>query len=204
MIVYDINDIKNKIFNISAFLNMKISNELLHEVVVTYLNNQRSGTHKSKTRGDVCFSGRKPWAQKGTGRARSGQKNSPLWRKGGVIFGPQPKDYYIKISKRKKKISLNMALSLKFKSSNVIVVDSINIDNIKTKKVIEILKNLKIIDKKNLFIMFDDSKFKISARNIKNVFVVNVKNVNVYQILFADKLIFTIDSLNYITDKIKN
>jgi large subunit ribosomal protein L4 len=198
------NDVKNNFFDISPFLNMKISNELLHEVVVTYLNNQRSGTHKSKTRGDISFSGKKPWVQKGSGRARSGQKNSPLWRKGGVIFGPKPKDYYIKISKRKKKLSFNMALSLKFKNSNAIVVDSINIDNIKTKKVVEILKNLKILDKKILFVIFDNLKFKISARNIKNVFVVDVRNINVYQILFADKLVFTIDSLNYITDKMKN
>jgi large subunit ribosomal protein L4 len=102
-IVYDLkNREKDKII-LSDFFNTNVSNVLLHEVVTAYLNNQRSGTHNTKTRGEVSFSGAKPWRQKGTGNARAGQRNSPLWRTGGIIFGPQPRDYYTKISKRKKK-----------------------------------------------------------------------------------------------------
>jgi len=188
---------ENKI-RLPAFFGVKVSSALLHEITTAYLRNQRSGTHKTKTRGEVSFSGRKPWKQKGTGSARSGQRNSPLWRKGGITFGPQPRDYYVKISKQKKKLSLNMALSVQFKNGNIIVMDSLKVSEAKTKKVAELIKNFKVEGKKIIFAVpkDNDANFKIAARNIKNVLVKSVENINAYQVLWADKLIITPESID--------
>jgi large subunit ribosomal protein L4 len=199
--VYDAKgDEKGKI-ELPDFFFTEVSVALLHEVTTAYLNNLRSGTHKTKTRGEVSFSGAKPWKQKGTGNARAGQKNSPLWRKGGIIFGPQPRDYYTKISKQKKRLSLNMAFSVQFKNGNIIVVDSVKISEIKTKRVAELIKNLKIESKKIVFAIPNDTDFKIAARNIKNVVVENIKNINAYQVLWADKLIIIPEAVDLIKER---
>jgi large subunit ribosomal protein L4 len=197
-VVYDMYGREKEKIDLPYFFRVDVSNVLLHEVTTVYLNNQRSGTHKVKTRGEVSFSGSKPWKQKGTGNARAGQRNSPLWRKGGVIFGPQPKDYYVKISKQKKRISLHMAFSAQFQNGNVIFIDSIKISEAKTKRVIELIKNLKVENKKIIFLSYSDINFKIAARNIKNLIVENIKNINTYQVLWADKLIITTDVINLI------
>lgn len=182
-----------------AFFDTKVSETLLHEIVTAYLNNQRAGTHKTKSRGEVSFSGAKPWKQKGTGNARAGQRNSPLWRKGGIIFGPKPRDYYTKIPKQKKQLSLYMAFSNQFKNGNILVIDSTKIDSPKTKKIAEIVKNLGLTDKKVIFAIDNpDSVFKLAARNIKNVVVENIKNINAYQVLWADKVIVTSEAIGYL------
>lgn len=191
---------KGKI-ELPVFFNTEVSNTLLHEITTAYLNNQRSGTHKTKTRGEVAFSGAKPWKQKGTGNARAGQRNSPLWRKGGVIFGPQPRDYYTKMSKQKKRLSLNMAFSAQLQNGNVMILDSVKIDEAKTKKVSEMIKNLKITGKKVVFAINNDAEFKLAARNIKNVVVENIKNINAYQVLWADKLIMTTDAIETLKER---
>jgi large subunit ribosomal protein L4 len=184
-----------------AFFNTEVSPALLHEITTAYLNNQRAGTHKTKTRGEVSFSGAKPWKQKGTGNARAGQRNSPLWRKGGIIFGPQPRDYYTKMSKQKRKFSLSMALSAQLQNGNVIVLDSVNLDEARTKKVAELLKNLKLEGKKVVFAVSHDSDFRLAARNIKNVIVENVKNINAYQVFWADKLVLTPEAVDSIKER---
>jgi large subunit ribosomal protein L4 len=184
-----------------AFFNMEVSPALLHEITTAYLNNQRSGTHKTKTRGEVSFSGAKPWKQKGTGNARAGQRNSPLWRKGGIIFGPQPRDYYTKMSKQKRKLSLSMALSAQLQNGNVIVLDSVNLDEARTKKVAELLKNLKLEGKKVVFAVSHNADFRLAARNIKNVVVENIKNINAYQVLWADKLVLTPEAVDSIKER---
>jgi large subunit ribosomal protein L4 len=191
---------KGKI-ELPSFFGTEVSSVLLHEITTGYLNNQRAGTHKTKTRGEVSFSGAKPWKQKGTGNARAGQRNSPLWRKGGVIFGPQPRDYYIKMSKRKKKASLSMAFSAQFQNGNVIVMDSVKLEEVKTKKVAELLKNFKIEGKKIVFAIPNDLEFKMAAKNIKNVVVENIKNVNAYQILWADKVVLTPEAIDLIKER---
>ncbi|MDR0977607.1 MAG: 50S ribosomal protein L4 [Endomicrobium sp.] len=191
---------KGKI-GLPEFFNTQVSNALLHEITTAYLNNQRAGTHKTKTRGEVSFSGAKPWKQKGTGNARAGQRNSPLWRKGGIIFGPQPRDYYTKMSKQKKRLSLNMALSSQLDNGNVIVLDSVKLDEIKTKKVVELLRNFRIENKKVIFAIAYDADFLLAARNINNVVVENVKNINTYQVLWADKLVFTSEALDLIKER---
>ncbi|MDR1941307.1 MAG: 50S ribosomal protein L4 [Endomicrobium sp.] len=200
-IVYNAKGQEKGKIELPAFFNTEVSNALLHEITTAYLNNQRSGTHKTKTRGEVSFSGAKPWKQKGTGNARAGQKNSPLWRKGGIIFGPQPRDYYTKISKQKKRLSLNMAFSAQLQNGNIIVVDSVKIEEAKTKKIAELVKNLKVEGKKVVFAVNADSVFKLAARNIKNVVVENIKNINAYQILWADKLIITPEAIESIKEK---
>ncbi|MDR2811953.1 MAG: 50S ribosomal protein L4, partial [Endomicrobium sp.] len=174
---------------------------LLHEITTAYLNNQRAGTHKTKTRGEVSFSGAKPWKQKGTGNARAGQRNSPLWRKGGIIFGPQYRDYYTKMSKQKRKLSLSMALSAQLQNGNVIVLDSVNLDEARTKKIAELLKNLKLEGKKVVFAVSHDADFRLAARNIKNVVVENVKNINAYQVLWANKLVLTVEAVDSIKER---
>jgi len=203
-VVYNLKGQEKDKIEIPTFFNMEVSSVLLHEIATAYLSNQRSGTHKTKTRGEVSFSGAKPWKQKGTGNARAGQKNSPLWRKGGIIFGPQPRDYYIKMSKRKKKISLNMALSAKFKSGNMIVIDSLSIDTFKTKKVVELMRNLKVDGKKVVFAVskgVDMKNFKVAVRNIENAVLKNVENINTYEVLWADKLIITPDAIGMINKR---
>jgi large subunit ribosomal protein L4 len=201
MIIYSEKGFEKGTTKPPVFFTSRVSSGLLHEFTKAYLSNQRSGTHKTKTRGEVAFSGAKPWKQKGTGRARAGQKNSPLWRKGGVIFGPQPRDYYIKMSKRKKRLSLSMAFSARFRDNNIIVVDSIKVDEVKTKKVVELIKNLKVEGKKILFITCNNLDFKVASRNIKNVIVENFNSVNAYQVLWADKLAIDIEVIDLLKRK---
>ncbi|MDR2616442.1 MAG: 50S ribosomal protein L4 [Endomicrobium sp.] len=200
-IVYNAKGQEKGKIGLPSFFGTEVSNVLLHEITTAYLNNQRSGTHKTKTRGEVSFSGAKPWKQKGTGHARAGQRNSPLWRKGGIIFGPQPRDYYTKMSKQKKKASLSMAFSVQLQNGNVMVVDSVKLEEIKTKKVAEILKNLKVEGKKIVFAIANDADFKVAAKNIKNVVVENIKNVNAYQILWADKVVLTPEAIDLIKER---
>ncbi|MCL1972964.1 MAG: 50S ribosomal protein L4 [Endomicrobia bacterium] len=200
-IVYNAKGQEKGKIELPAFFNTEVSNTLLHEITTAYLNNQRAGTAKTKSRGEVAFSGAKPWKQKGTGNARAGQRNSPLWRKGGVIFGPKPRDYYTKMSKQKKRLSLNMAFSAQFQNGNVIVVDSVKVEEAKTKKVVELIKNLKVEGKKVVFAINANSDFKLAARNIENVVVENIKNINAYQVLWADKVITTPEAIESIKER---
>ncbi|MCA6070600.1 MAG: 50S ribosomal protein L4 [Endomicrobium sp.] len=197
-IVYDAKGQEKGRIELPAFFCTEVSGVLLHEVTTAYLSNQRFGTHKTKTRGEVSFSGAKPWKQKGTGNARAGQRNSPLWRKGGIIFGPQPRDYYTKMSKQKKRLSLSMAFSAQLQKGNVIVVDSVKVDEVKTKKVVELLRNLKVEGQKIIFAISNDINFKVASRNVQNVVVENIKNINAYQVLWADKLITTPEAIDSI------
>lgn len=200
-IVYNAKGQEKGKIELPAFFNTEVSNTLLHEITTAYLNNRRSGTHKTKSRGEVSFSGAKPWKQKGTGNARAGQRNSPLWRKGGVIFGPKPRDYYTKMSKQKKRLSLNMAFSAQLQNGNVIVVDSVKVEEAKTKKVAELIKNLKAEGKKVVFAINADADFRLAARNIENVVVENIKNINAYQVLWADKIITTPEAIESIKER---
>jgi large subunit ribosomal protein L4 len=200
-IVYNAKGQEKGKIELPSFFGTEVSSVLLHEITTAYLNNQRAGTHKTKTRGEVSFSGAKPWKQKGTGNARAGQRNSPLWRKGGIIFGPRPRDYYTKMSKQKKKASLSMAFSAQLQNGNVMVVDSVKLEEIKTKRVVEILKNLKVEGKKIVFAIANDADFKVAAKNIKNVVVENIKNVNAYQILWADKVVLTPEAIDLIKER---
>ena len=201
-IVYNVEGKEKGRYELPDFFNTEVKTALLHEVTTGYLANLRSGTHATKTRGEVSFSGAKPWKQKGTGNARAGQKNSPLWRKGGIVFGPQPRDYYQKMSKQKRRIALNMAYSALAQENNLVLVDLIKIDEAKTKKVVELLKNLKVDGQKVIIALpKKDDNIKIAAKNIKNVVVEYIKNLNAYQVLWADKIVTTPEAIDSIKEK---
>lgn len=184
----------------------KISQPLLHEVIVAYNSNQRFGTHSTKTRGEVSGGGAKPWREKGTGRARAGSIRSPLWRKGGIIFGPKPRDYYQNISSKKRRQSLVMALSAQASNNNIIVLEDISLSEAKTKNMAEILKRLNIKKNTNTLIILNNisKEIKLASRNIKNLKVLDIDNINTYLVLWAKKLLFTKDSLFKLEEKYRN
>lgn len=173
----------------------EISEPSLHQVVVAYLAAQRQGTHSTLKRSEVRGGGRKPWRQKGTGRARAGSIRSPLWRKGGVTFGPKPRDYRIKIHKNVRRIAIRSAFSSKVLDQDLIILENLDIANPKTKDMVALLKNLKI-DRKALFITADPEKnIYLSARNLPGISVTFSGSVNVYDILLHDKLVIVKDAV---------
>ncbi len=159
--------------------------------VKQYLANQRQGTHKSKERNEVSGSTKKIKKQKGTGSARSGDIKSPLFVGGGRIFGPKPRDYSFKLNKKLKKLARKSALTYKAKENNILVVEDFSFEAPKTKNFIEILNNLKIFDKKTLLVLFESNKsVYLSSRNLGQVKVVNITDLNTYDILNANNLMF--------------
>ncbi len=182
----------------------KVSNDLMHQAVVTYLSNQRHGLANTKTRGEVSGGGRKPWRQKGTGRARAGSTRSPLWRHGGITFGPKPHSFRKDFPRTMKVMALKSALNSKMNDKEIVVLDDLKITSNKTRNFLEIIKKLKIDDLRTRFIVQDvDENLKLSSRNILNVDTGIVKNLNTYDVLDCKKLIFTKSALEEIQDKIK-
>jgi large subunit ribosomal protein L4 len=168
---------------------------VLHEAVVNFLANQRQGTHATKTKGLISGGGKKPWKQKGTGRARSGSTRSPLWRGGGTIFGPQPRDYSYKLPKKVKRLALMNAFHEKLSSGEVIILDGFSIEKPRTKDVVAILKNLDLQNKSVLIILPEkDDAVVLSARNIPGVNVVRAADVNVYDVITHAMLLMTKDA----------
>ena len=169
---------------------------LLHDAVISFLSNQRQGTHATKTRGLVSGGGKKPWRQKHTGRARAGSIRSPLWRGGGIIFGPQPRDYSYNLPKKAKRLALKTALSLKMSEEAITIIDRFSIDKPKTKDMIATLKNLGLEGKRLLIITPENDKIVIlSARNIPGVKVVKVSDLNSYDVLVHGRLLITKDAV---------
>jgi large subunit ribosomal protein L4 len=168
---------------------------VLHQAVVNFLANQRQGTHATKTKGLIRGGGKKPWKQKGTGRARSGSTRSPLWRGGGTIFGPQPRDYSYKLPKKVKRLALMNAFHEKLSSGEMIILDGFSIEKPKTKDVVVILKNLDLQNKSVLIILPEkDDSVVLSARNIPGVHVVRAADVNVYDVIAHAMLLMTKDA----------
>jgi len=164
--------------------------------VKQYLANQRQGTHKSKDRSEVSGSTRKLKKQKGTGGARSGDINSPLFVGGGRVFGPRPRDYRFKLNKKLKRLARKSALSYKAKQNNIMVIEDFDFEAPKTKSFVEIMKNLKIFDKKTLLVLFESNKnVYLSSRNLERVKVVNVSELNTYDILNSQNLLFLESSI---------
>jgi large subunit ribosomal protein L4 len=174
---------------------------LLHQVVVNFLANQRQGTHSTKTKGLVSGGGRKPYRQKHTGRARAGSNRSPLWKGGGTIFGPQPRDYSYKVPKKVKRRALKAALHEKLSSNEIIVLDSIPVEKPKTKEMITILKNLGL-DKKSVLIVLPEysDSVVLSARNIPGVKVARTMDLNTYDVIAANMLLMTREALTRLGD----
>ncbi|MGQ9630311.1 MAG: 50S ribosomal protein L4 [bacterium] len=163
----------------------------VHSAVVMQLANRRQGTASTKTRSEVRGGGRKPWRQKGTGFARAGSNTSPLWRKGGVIFGPKPRDYSYRMNKKERHLALKAALSSKLREGGVLVVEDLGFQEPKTKRMVEILDNLGVRGKTLLVIEEPNPNVLKSARNIPNVDVRLANLLSVYDAVRADRLVFT-------------
>ncbi|HCX63801.1 MAG TPA: 50S ribosomal protein L4 [Eubacteriaceae bacterium] len=177
--------LKDEVFGIEP------NESVVHEVVVAQLANRRQGTQSAKTRSEVRGGGRKPWRQKGTGRARAGTIRSPLWKGGGVVFAPKPRDYSKKVNKKVKRLAMKSVLSAKLIEQELVVLDAITIEKPQTKTVVELLKNVNA-DKKALVVTakIDNNVYR-SARNIPGVKAIAIENLNVYDVLKYDKLILT-------------
>ena len=165
--------------------------QAVHDVVVAFRAAQRSGTACAKTVGEVSGSNKKPWRQKGTGRARAGSHQSPLWVGGGVVFGPRPRDFAKKVSKSTKQLALRKALTERLNAGDVIVVDDFKLGAPKTKDFVGVLKALEV--KKTALLVTDsaDENLHRASRNVENVEVTTSDFVNTYQLLRSDKLVFT-------------
>jgi large subunit ribosomal protein L4 len=177
------------------------NSKLIHQVVLMYQANKRVGTASTKRRGEVAGSGRKPYAQKHTGRARAGTLRSPLWRKGGIVFGPHPRDYSFTIPKKAVRAALAGALQAKFADGEVAVVDSLSFPEPKTKEMVKILKNLNI--EGSCLVVVSDSSQNVyrSARNIPGVGVVRVQDMNALDVLRYKRLLLTREAAQYIKSR---
>ncbi len=183
--------------NLPAIFSTKVNIPLLHEVVTAYLANRRKGCASTKTRGEVSGGGRKPWRQKGTGRARAGSIRSPLWRHGGIVFGPKPRDYRQDLPKKKLKKALACALAAK--ADVIKVLENLEIVEPKTKKIIEILKKIGINSEETVFVLEKiEDNLRLASRNITYLNLVERRNLNAYDVLNCKNLIFTLEALkNY-------
>ena len=183
-----------------AIFGIEPNTSFMHAAVVNYLANQRQGTQSTLTRSEVSGGGRKPWKQKGTGRARQGSTRAPQWTHGGIALGPKPRDYSYELPKKVKRLALKSAFSAKVADNNLIVVDNIAVEGYKTKAVAEMLSNLGA-DKKALIVMPEvDAKLIKSAANIPGVKTALVNTINVYDILNCDKFIVAKSALEKIEE----
>ena len=174
----------------------EINNAAVHSVVRAYLLAQRQGTQSTLTRTEVSGGGRKPWRQKGTGRARQGSTRAPQWTHGGIALGPKPRSYRISINKKLKRVALFSALTSKVASNELIVVDNIALDSYKTKNAVAFLKAIEAEGKAMIVLPEGDNKFFVaSAANIPGVKTAPVNTINVYDILNSDKLVIAKDAL---------
>ena len=178
---------------------VKINEHAVHMAVVQYLANQRQGTKGTKTRSEVRGGGRKPWRQKGTGRARQGSTRSPQWTGGGVVFAPKARDYSLKLNKKQKRLALKSALSSKVRDGKLIVMESLKFDNIKTKDMVRVCQNIKT---DNALVVLDtvDKSVILSARNIPGLKTAGVNTINVYDILKHDTFVVTKEAVSQIQE----
>ena len=171
-----------------AVFGVEVNAAVMHQAVVRQLSNERLGTHATKTRGEVRGGGKKPWRQKGTGRARAGSSRSPIWVGGGITFGPQPRSYYKAMPRKARRLAVKSALSDKVNHSELFVIDELKLAAPKTKEVLNILNNFEVGDAKVLFITDGDVNMELSARNIQGVKALPYTNINIFDLLHHDKL----------------
>ena len=165
--------------------------QAVHDTVVAYQAAQRSGTACTKTAGEVQGSNKKPWKQKGTGRARAGSVRSPLWAGGGVVFGPKPRDFSKKVSKKTRSLALRKALSERLKAGDVVVLDDLKLSSPKTKEFLKVINVLELTGTTLVIANPDDKNLALASRNIENVTVTTSDSLNTYDVLRPDKLLFT-------------
>ncbi len=196
MDVYDIQgkkvstvDLKDEIFGIEP------NEAVVHSVLVNFLANQRQGTQSTKTRAEVRGGGRKPWRQKGTGRARQGSIRAPQWIKGGIALGPKPRSYKYTVNKKEKRLAIKSCLSSKVLEKELTVVDSLNLKEIKTKEMAKAISNLKLEGKTLILLPEKNETVQKSARNIEGVKTTLVNTINVYDLLKYKNLVITLDTV---------
>ena len=186
--------LNDSVFGIEPNMNV------VHSVVLNYLANQRQGTQNTKTRAEVAGGGRKPWRQKGTGRARQGSIRAPQWIKGGIALGPKPRSYKYKINKKERALAVRSVLSAKLAENELVVVDQFGLNEIKTAKFAKILNNIKAEGKSLVVIPENDVNVQKSARNIKGVKTTIVDTMTVYDILNAKNLVITENAIKKIEE----
>ena len=194
--VYDINgkkvkevELKNEVFGIEPNEN------IVHAVLVNYLANQRQGTQSTKTRAEVRGGGKKPWRQKGTGRARQGSIRAPQWIKGGIALGPKPRSYKYTVNKKEKRLAIKSVLSSKVIEKELTVVDKLELKEIKTKSMVKALTALKVEGKTLIIVPEKNTNVVMSARNIEGVKTITANNINVFDLLKYNNLILPVDTV---------
>ena len=194
--VYDLNG--KKVSDIELAENVfgiEPNEAIVHSVLKNYLANQRQGTQSTKTRSEVSGGGRKPWRQKGTGRARQGSIRAPQWIKGGIALGPKPRSYKYTVNKKERQLAVKSVLSSKVLENELVVVDSLPLKEIKTKEMVKALSNLKVEGKALVMLPEKNEKVQKSVRNIKGVKTTLVETINVYDLLKYNKLVVTEDTV---------
>lgn len=198
MLKVDVLDMKGKKvkdieLNENVF-GVDVNDIVVHTALVNYLANQRQGTQSTKTRAEVRGGGRKPWRQKGTGRARQGSIRAPQWMKGGIALGPKPRSYKYAIPKKMRKLALKSVLTSKVEDKELIVVDKLELKEIKTKEMVKVLNNLNT--KKALIVLSEKNlNVQASARNIENIKTTLVNTINIFDLLKYDNLVITEDAI---------
>ena len=178
---------------------VEVNQYAMHQVVVALLANKRQGTQSAKTRAEVRGGGIKPWRQKGTGRARQGSIRAPQWIKGGIVFAPKPRDYRMSIPKSMKRVAMKSALTSKVNDNELVILEDLTFDVIKTKQVVEVLKALNANKTLIITAESDENEYK-SARNIEGVSIIPANNINVYDLLKFSKVIMTKDAVSKIEE----
>ena len=169
--------------------------KIVHSVLVNYMANQRQGTSNTKTRAEVSGGGRKPWKQKGTGRARQGSIRSPQWFKGGIALGPKPRDYSYRVNKKERRLAVRSVLSSKVLEKELTVLDKIELKEIKTKSMVKALTALKVEGKTLIIVPEKNTNVVMSARNIEGVKTISANNINVFDLLKYNNLVLPVDTV---------
>ena len=181
--VYDVNGKKVKELELNeAVFGIEPNEAVVHSVLINFLANQRQGTQSTKTRAEVRGGGRKPWRQKGTGRARQGSIRAPQWIKGGIALGPKPRSYKYTVNKKERRLAIKSLLSSKLLEKELVVIDDLTLDVIKTKEMVRILNNLKIEGKSLILLADKNQNIQKSARNIEGIKTTLVNTINVYDL----------------------
>ena len=182
-------ELKEEVFGVEP------NEELVHSVLINYLANQRQGTQSTKTRAEVSGGGRKPWRQKGTGRARQGSIRAPQWIKGGIALGPKPRSYTYRVNKKEKQLAVKSLLSAKVLDNELTVVDKLELKEIKTKSMVNALTALKVEGKTLIILPENNKNVVMSARNIEGVKTISANNINIFDLLKYGNLILPVDTV---------
>ena len=194
----DVYDLKGKkvsdIELADSVFGIEPNENIVHSALVNYLANQRQGTQSTKTRAEVSGGGKKPWRQKGTGRARQGSTRAPQWIKGGIALGPKPRSYKYRVNKKEKRLAIKSILSSKVLEKELTVVDKLELKEIKTKTMVKALTDLKVEGKTLIILPENNKNVLMSSRNIENVKTITANNINVFDLLKYTNLILSVDT----------